>query len=71
MTYRATYRNGAVILQPGVKLAEGAELIVSTVEDATVPTLGEVFGDVAGQVKGKPSDGSAQHDHYIYGTAKR
>lgn len=71
MSYRATFRNGKIVLQDGVQLAEGTELVITTVEEANPPTLGELFADVTGKAKGKPADGSVQHDHYIYGSAKR
>ncbi len=71
MSYRAVFRDGKMVLQDNVQLDEGAELVVSTVEDAKLPTLGELFADVSGKAKGKPADGSVQHDHYIYGSAKR
>lgn len=71
MSFRAVFRNGKVEFQPGVQIPEGAELVVSVIDEADVPTLGELFKDVAGKAAGKPADGSLQHDHYIYGTPKR
>lgn len=71
MSYRGVIRNGVVVLQPGVKLAEGTELVVSTVDETNAPTLGELFKDVAGKGTNLPRDGATQHDHYIYGTPKR
>src|SRR4051812_36058626 len=74
MVYRAHINNGAAVFDEPAKLPEGSAVLVQPVEPAaTQPTVtpGELFRDVAGRGKDLPSDGSAQHDHYIYGTPKR
>jgi len=38
---------------------------------ATPLPLSDLLRQVAGRGKDLPADGSAQHDHYIYGTPKR
>ena len=60
-----------------------AQLLVDAVSTATPGELparkrvaeaespGEAFAEVIGKGKALPKDGSVQHDHYIYGTAKR
>lgn len=69
MTYKGHIKNGVVVLDGSVNLPEGSEVLVQPI-DSPAP-LGDLFRDVAGKGKDLPSDGSEQHDHYIYGTPKR
>jgi len=69
MTYKAHIRNGVAVLDQDVKLPEGSQVLVEPVEASA--SLAALFGEVAGKGKDLPSDGSIQHDHYIYGTPKR
>lgn len=69
MTYKAHIKNGVAVLDQGVKLPEGSAVIVEPVESPASPA--ELFAAVAGKGKDLPSDGSIQHDHYIYGTPKK
>ena len=69
MTFKAHIKNGAIVLDEPMLLPEGTELQIQRVVPAA--TLGELFQDVAGKGKNLPSDGSSQHDHYVYGTPKR
>ncbi len=69
MTYKAHIKNGVAVLDDGAKLPEGSEVLIQPVESSI--SLGELLRDVAGKGKDLPSDGSVQHDHYIYGTPKR
>jgi hypothetical protein len=69
MTYKAHIKNGVAVLDDGVKLPENSQVLIQPLE--TPVPLGELLRDVAGQGKDLPADGSTQHDHYIYGTAKR
>jgi hypothetical protein len=69
MTYKAHIKNGVAVLDDDVKLPEDSQVLVQPIEAPA--SLGELLGDVAGQGKDLPADGSIQHDHYIYGTPKR
>lgn len=79
MTYRGKIQGGIVVLDPQVQLPEGTEVIVEPVAEALnaqppqAESLADVLTDFAGCMgKGNfPPDGSLQHDHYIYGAAKR
>jgi hypothetical protein len=69
MTYKAHIKDGVAVLEDNVKLPEGSEVLAQPVEVQT--SLGELFRDVIGKGKDLPTDGSVQHDHYIYGAPKR
>ena len=69
MTYKGHIKNGVVVLDEPVQLAEGSQVLIQPVQ--TPAPLGELFREVAGQGKDLPPDGSIQHDHYIYGTPKQ
>jgi hypothetical protein len=81
MTYRGRFQNGVVVLKDATGLSEGAEVEVAPVDaPATAsepaaadaqPSWAEVLKDVIGKADGLPSDSSRNHDHYLYGTAKR
>jgi hypothetical protein len=80
MTYRAKMKDGQVVFEGGIKPADGVELRVeeeakTTAEntDDRKPTASEVLMKFAGIIKDPsvPSDGSFNHDHYIYGAPKR
>jgi len=69
LTYIAHIKNGVAVLDDGVKLPENSLVLIEPLEPPV--TLNELFNDVIGKGEGLPSDGSVQHDHYIYGTPKR
>jgi len=72
MTYRGRVMKGVIVLDPPVQLPEGAEVEVRAPEQPTAQaTWAEVFRDVIGQADGLPGDSSVNHDHYLYGTAKK
>jgi hypothetical protein len=78
MTYRGTIRKGVVVLEAGVKLAEGTAVEVSPVQAAPAtgevaerPSAFELLKDLAGSVEGLPADAAENHDHYLYGTRKK
>ena len=72
MTYRGRIRNGVVILDPPVSLAEGSEVEVRPVtQDEAMPTLYERYKDFIGIAEGLPADMAENHDHYIHGAPKR
>ncbi|MBI4580802.1 MAG: hypothetical protein HY718_13930 [Planctomycetes bacterium] len=72
MTYRGKVKGGMVVLEPGARLDEGAEVVVEPVGSGDeYASLREGLLKLAGTVKGLPSDMSRNHDHYIHGAPKR
>ena len=72
MTYRGHIKSGQITLDELVELPEGAEVRVDVVDDtARQQTVWNKLLDLAGTVKGLPSDSAENHDHYLYGTSKR
>ncbi|MDM8004629.1 MAG: hypothetical protein QUV05_00540 [Phycisphaerae bacterium] len=72
MTYRGKVKGGVVVLEPGARLDEGAEVVVEPVADRDEhASLREGLLKFAGTVKGLPSDMARNHDHYIHGTPKK
>ena len=72
MTYRGHIKSGQITLDELVELPEGAEVRVDVVDDtARQQTVWNKLLDLAGTVKGLPSDLAENHDHYLYGTSKR
>ena len=75
MTYRGTVRQGVVVLEPGAKLDEGTVVEVQPVavgnESIPSPTIWQKLLELAGSAPGLPADAARNHDHYLYGTAKR
>jgi hypothetical protein len=71
MTYRGTIKNGGVVLEPGVKLPEGTEVIVTAVntsgEEVSAPGAQSVWQkllELEGSAQGLPADLPERHDHY-------
>lgn len=78
-TVTAHYNGSAFIPDEPVEMPEGSEVMVQLIstekKDSTQPVVG--LRQLAALLKklppdpDAPSDGAAQHDHYLYGTAKR
>lgn len=68
--------NGVVVFdQPG-RLEDGTTVRIQPVEkrsdaERDVSSLREMLLSFAGTVEGLPSDMSLNHDHYLYGVAKK
>jgi len=76
MSYRGRVKNGVVVFDEPVQLADGTEVRIEPVGRAESfpaerPTPAEQFGDVIGSVPDLPPDMAAQHDHYLHGAPKR
>jgi len=75
MTYKGHIKNGMVVLDEPLRLPEGSQVLIQPVAAvasvATPLPLSDLLRQVAGRGKDLPADGSAQHDHYTYGTPKR
>lgn len=76
MTYRGRVKDGVVVLQEGVTLAEGTEVQVGVVQAPTElpaegPSLLDRLSRVVGKAKGLPKDAAQNVEHYLYGMPKR
>ncbi len=75
MVYKGHVRNGVIVLADGVRLPEGAEVLVTVVvaaeKDEPAPkSFAEHMREFSGCFDG-PADLAENHDHYLYGTPKR
>jgi hypothetical protein len=74
MSYRGRVKEGVVVLEGGIRLAEGTEVEVLPVAQTPAPPaggLGQRLLKHAATVKGMPSDLARNHDHYIHGTPRK
>lgn len=78
MTYHGHVKNGVVILEKRVKLAEGTPVRVQPLKKppfkkkaGSAQTLGQRLMKFAGKAKGLPRDMARNHDHYIHGTPRK
>jgi hypothetical protein len=79
MVYPGHVKQGMVVFDLPVALPEGLPVRVEVVEPVTPPSSSDVKSETAGQrllkyagkAVGLPADASRNHDHYLYGTAKR
>lgn len=78
MTFRGQVKNGMVVFDTPLVLAEGTVVDVQVVvpnspeaANSEPPTLYERFKPLIGVVQGLPADLAEQHDHYLYNTPKR
>ena len=79
MVYRGHVEKGVVVLDDAVTLPEGLAVRVEPSPDApqeqTVDKDGETLGQRllkhAGKAVGFPRDLAENHDHYLYGAAKK
>jgi hypothetical protein len=78
MEYRGRVKGGVIVLEEGAVLAEGVEVRIRAVTEATGPTngdngetLGQKLMKFSGKATGLPPDAARNHDHYLYGSAKR
>jgi hypothetical protein len=79
MVYNGHIRQGIVVLDQPVVLPEGLPVRVEVAEAQSPPSStggqtespGQRLLKYAGKAVGLPSDAARNHDHYLYGTAKR
>jgi predicted DNA-binding antitoxin AbrB/MazE fold protein len=72
MSYTGTVENGVVKLPPEVSLPEGSRVRVEPVEpEADRRALVEELRSIARSMPELPPGWASQHDHYLYGSAKR
>jgi len=79
MTYQGHVENGTVVLDTPATLPEGAKVEIAVRESPAPSRDAQYFVewvvDLANSipeedVKKMPTDGSINHDHYLYGTRK-
>ena len=71
MSYKGTVKNGRVILPRHAKLPDGTAVEVTPVRTRQADDFTDMLVRVSKKVRGLPRDLAAQHDHYLYGTAKQ
>jgi len=77
MTYKGHVQNGAIVLDEPTRLPEGApvkiELAIKLSDSSEDKGLsfGERYAEVLGKARSLPEDVAENHDHYLYGGAKR
>ena len=79
MIYHGYMENGVVIFPEAVDLPEGAQVRVELAieKQAKGPpgqnteTLGRKMLKHAGRASGLPADAARNHDHYLYGSARK
>jgi hypothetical protein len=76
MSYVGRVKNGVVVFDEPIQLADGTEVRIEpiAIPEKSPPegrTLAERFADVIGTVPELPADMAAQHDHYLHGAPAR
>jgi len=71
MSITAVVEKDAIKLPPGVHLPDGTSVRVEAIETETRATFGRRYAGFIGVVTDAPRDLAENHDHYLYGVAKR
>lgn len=79
MVYSGHIKDGVVVFDQPVVLPDGLEVSIEIPEKAPaqhaskeqISTPTEPLLKYAGKAVGLPEDSAQNHDHYLYGTAKR
>jgi hypothetical protein len=71
MSYTGKVRNGVVVLPPGVKLPDGAEVQVNVPEGRNERSFAERYAVFVGIADDLPADLAANLDHYLHGHPKQ
>lgn len=77
MVYKGHVENGAIVLDEPMELPDGAvvkiELALESPADGedSGSSFTERFADVLGKAQSLPDDAAENHDHYLYGVARR
>lgn len=77
MAYMGHVENGAIVLDEPVALPDGAVVKIEFAvelpgsDDGSGPSFTERFSEVLGKARSMPEDAAEDHDHYLYGGAKR
>jgi hypothetical protein len=73
MSYTGQVINGVVVLDPAVRLPEGANVRVDVLPNGTSETTSLIKNllEWAGKGQDLPEDLAQNHDHYLHGSPKR
>lgn len=75
MVYFGEFRNGKIVPERELRLPEGSRVRIEPVADTPVIPEGvdpiDMLGEDATPLPDLPTDLSAEHDHYLYGTPRR
>lgn len=71
MRITAVVEKDAIKLPPGVHLPDGTAVRVEPLDPVAPATLGQRYAEFIGIVTDMPPDLAENHDHYLYGAAKR
>lgn len=76
MAYMGHVENGAIVLDEPVALPDGAAVkielaVLPGVAEDSGRSFAERFAEVLGKAQSLPEDAAENHDHYLYGAAKR
>jgi len=76
MAYMGHVENGAIVLDEPVALPDGATVkielaVLPEVAEDSGRSFTERFAEVLGKAQSLPEDAAENHDHYLYGAAKR
>jgi hypothetical protein len=71
MSFQGHVKNGVVVFDEPVALAEGTAVHVEPIAGAPRKTLAERFKDVIGAGVDLPEDLAKNHDHYLHGTPRQ
>ncbi len=71
MRYKGKVKNGVVVLPPDAKLPDGEDVEVTPLAKPPPDDFTDGLIRISKRVSGLPRDLAEQHDHYLYGTAKR
>ena len=77
MAYMGHVENGAIVLDEPVALPDGAAVtielavVLPRVDGDSGRSFTERFAEVLGKAQSLPEDAAENHDHYLYGAAKR
>ena len=67
----ATVENNVIKLPDGMHLPDGTPVRVETLTAPARKPFGQRYAKFIGAVKDAPIDLAENHDHYLFGTAKR
>ncbi len=70
MTYKGKVKDGVVVLEPGARLDEGADVVVEPVQSAPAASLADRLRPVIGKAKGLPADAARNIDRDLYGQTR-
>ena len=70
MTLEGTVRNGVLVFDQSLGLAEGTRVQVVVADDLKEPSFATLL-ELAGTVDGLPPEMARNHNHYLHGHPKK